>query len=142
MLVKGADVDLPILIDFVGHAEAGQNVEGEILSLRTAHVGVTVDPTETEAARNVGNQSPIRTNKIVTAAEVDAEIMIFDSADNRFGHQGETKLIVTARPAVAVVHAPPNAAGDELRSNFVTIGISENAEQISGFNCDFESRRN
>ena len=67
--------------------------------------------------------------------------MIFDAADDWLGHERETELIVTARPIVGVVHAPANATGDKLRSNFVTVGIAENSEQIPGLNCGFEARR-
>src|SRR5437899_3292039 len=108
MLIKNADVDLPTLIQFVRHAGAGQNVEREILALRTAHVGVAVDPTEPEPARKIGNEAPVRPDKIVTAAEIYAEVMIFHAAKDRLRHQGETKLIVAAGPAVGLIYAPTN----------------------------------
>src|SRR5207302_7327501 len=97
----------------------------------SAHVRVTVDPTQAESARNVGNQPPLRSHEIVTAAEIDAEIMIFHSAKDRLRHEGETKLIVTASPVVAVVHAPANAPGNKFRTDLVTVGIAENAEQVA-----------
>src|SRR5438270_10986411 len=109
MLIKGADVHLPTLVDFIRHTDAGQNVESEILSLRSAHVRVTVDPTQTEPARKIGNQPPVRSHEIVAAAEIDAEVMIFHAAKDRLGHESETKLMITACPIIAVVHAPTNA---------------------------------
>src|SRR5258708_35163789 len=67
--------------------------------------------------------------------------MIFDAANNWLRHQGETKLIVTSRPVVAVVHAPADPAGDKLWSNLVTVGIAEHAEQVTGLKRDVEPGR-
>src|ERR1700757_905191 len=106
MPIKHAGIDLPAAVDFVGESGSGQNVEGEILSLRSAHVRMTVDPTQTEPAGKIRNNSPVRAHKIITAPEVDAEIMIFHAANDRFRHQGETKLVVTTRPVLAIVHSP------------------------------------
>src|SRR5713101_7601942 len=145
MLVENADVDLPMFVEFIGDACARQNVEREILSLRSAHVRMTVDPTEAEPARKVWNEPPVRPDKIVTAAEVHAEVMVLHAANNRFRHEGETKLIVAPGPTPnafgAVVHAPPDASGDELRSNLIAVGISDYAKQVTGLHGDFESRR-
>src|SRR5437899_3160330 len=55
--------------------------------------------------------------------------MIFHSTKDRLGHERETKLIVAARPVVAVVHAPANAPGNKFRTDLVTIGIAVNAAQ-------------
>src|ERR1043166_9103788 len=123
MFVKRADVDLPTIIDFVRDADRGQDVESEILTLRTAHVRVAVDPTESEAAGKVGDESPIRPDKIVTAAEVHAEIMIFHAANDRLGHERETKLIVAARPIVGVVYTPATSAGGKFRRDLVAVAL-------------------
>src|SRR5262249_27698773 len=133
--------DLPVLVDFVGDADAGQNIESEILSLCAGNSRMAVDPAQTESARDVRNESPVRPDEIVTAAEIDAEIMIFDAAKNRLGHQRQTKLIVTAGPVVGVVHPPANPPGDKLRPDLVAIWITEHPEQISRLNCNFKSRR-
>src|SRR5437763_13460604 len=112
MFVENPEVDPPMVIQFVSDPGAGQNVESEILTLRSAHVGVTVDPAEAESAGKVRNESPIWPNEIVAAAKVHAVIKVFDAANNRFGHERETKLVVTARPTPktfrAVIHAPAN----------------------------------
>ena len=131
MLVKHARIDLPAFVDLVGHADPGQNVEREILALRPTHVRVTVDPTETEPARNVWNEPPVRPDEIVTAAEIDAEIMIFYAAKNWLGHERETKLIVAASPVVAVIDAPANPPRNKFGPDLVTIGIAEDAEQVA-----------
>src|SRR5436190_4638652 len=141
MFIKRANIHLPTSIDFIRHTDAGQNVEGEILALRSAHVGVTVDPAQAEPARKIGNEPPVRPDKIITAAEIDAEVMVLHSAKDRLGHQGETKLIVTASPVVAVVHAPANSSGNKFRPDLVTTGVAENAKQIARLNGDFEPRR-
>ncbi len=131
MLVKHAGIDLPTFVDFVGHADAGQNVERKILALRPTHVRMTVDPTETEPARNVGNESPVRPDKIVTAAEIHPEVMIFHAANNRLGHERETKLIIAAGPTVAVIHTPADSTGNKFGPDLVTVRISEDAEQVA-----------
>src|SRR5438105_6615877 len=131
MFVKRAHVHLPTLVDFVRNADSGQNVESKILSLGAAHVRVTVDPTQAEPARKVGNQPPRRPHKIVTAAEVNAEVMIFHAAKDRLGDERETKLIVAASPIVAVVYAPANTPGHKFRTDLVTVGVAENAEQVA-----------
>src|SRR2546430_2497284 len=141
MFVKRADIHLPTLVDFVGNADAGQNVESKILPLGAAHVGVTVDPAQAEPARKIRNEAPVWPDKIITAAEIDAEVMVLHSAKDRLGHQGETKLIVAASPVVAVVHAPANASGNKFRPDLVTTGVAENAKQIARLNGDFEPRR-
>src|SRR5260370_38553840 len=102
MLVKHARIDLPTVVDFVGHADARQNVERKILALRPTHVRMTVDPTETEPARNVGNESPVRPDKIVTAAEIHPEVMIFHAANNQLGHELETTLLISVDPYYAL----------------------------------------
>src|SRR5260370_42419434 len=106
MLVKRTRIDLPTVVDFVGHADARQNVERKILALRPTHVRMTVDPTETEPARNVRNDPPVRPDKIVTAAEIHPEVMIFHAANNRLGHERETKLIIAAGANVPCSHTP------------------------------------
>src|SRR6266571_3991630 len=136
MLVKNARVYLPTLVDFIRHPHAGQNVESKILTLRSTHVRVTVDPTQTEAAGKIGNNSPVRSHKIITPAEVDAKIMVFHAAEDRLRHQGQTKLIVTAGPTPkafgAVIHTPANSTGDKLRPDLITVRVVENAEQVTG----------
>src|SRR6266480_4745520 len=112
MLIENARVNFPALIDLIGSADAGQNVESKILTLRSAHVRIAVDPAETESAGKIGNDSPVGTHKIVTSAEIDAEVMIFHAAKDRLRHQGQAELIVAARPVVAVIHAPTNSALD------------------------------
>src|SRR5260370_14932057 len=131
MLVKHARIDLPTFVDLIRHADAGQNVEREILPLRPTHVRVTVDPTETEPARNVRNDPPVRPDKIVTAAEIHAKVMVLHPAKDRLCHQGETKLIVAASPVFAVIDAPANPPGNKFRPDLVTIGIAEDAEQVA-----------
>src|ERR1700741_3562917 len=120
MLIKNSGIHFPTLVDLIGEAGAGQNVEGEILALRAAHIRVAVDPTEAETAGKIRNDAPVRLNKLVTAAAVHAEIMIFNAADSRLRHQRERELIVATRPVVAVVHAPANPARDKLRRDLVT----------------------
>src|SRR5438270_564973 len=105
MLIENARVQFPALIDLIGNAGASQNIEGKILPLRSAHVRIAVDPTEAESAGKVGNQAPVGPDKIVAAAEIDPEVMILHAAKDWFRHQGEAKLVVTAHPIVAVVHA-------------------------------------
>src|SRR5262249_15005751 len=141
MLIKRTDVDLPVFFDFVRHPDAGQNIESEILSLCAGNSRVAVDPTQTESARNVWNEPPVRPDEIVTAAEIDAEIMIFDASKNWLRHHRQTKLIVAAGPAVCVVHSPANPSGDKLRPDLVAVRITEHSEQISRLNRNFESRR-
>src|ERR1051326_2309926 len=102
---------------------------------------MTVDPTESETAGKVGDESPIRPDKIVTAAEVHAEVMIFYAANDRLGHERETELIVTARPIVGVVYAPANSGGDKLRRDLVAVGISKNAKQVTGLHGNFPAWR-
>ena len=70
-------------------------------------------------------------HEIVAAAKIDAEVMIFHATKDRLGHERETKLIVAAHPVVAVVHAPANAPGNKFRTDLVTVGIAENAEQVA-----------
>src|SRR5947209_20216729 len=131
MFITRADVHFPTFVDFIRNADAGQNVESKILSLRSTHVRVTVDPTQTEPARKIGNEAPVRPDEIVTAAEINAEIMVLHTAKDRLGHEREAKLIVAASPVVAVVHAPANSPGNKFRTDLVTVGIAENAEQVA-----------
>jgi len=44
-----------VVIDFVRHSSSGQDVECEILTLRSWNIRVTVDPAETGAAGKVGD---------------------------------------------------------------------------------------
>src|SRR6266480_3693673 len=141
MFVKSTDVHLPTPVDLIRHADAGQNVESKILALRSAHVRVTVDPAQAEPTRKIGNETPERPDKIVTAAEIDAEVMVLHPAKDRLGHQGETKLIVAASPVVAVIHAPANSSGNKFRPDLVTVGVAENAKQVARLNGDFEPWR-
>src|SRR5437762_4481083 len=63
VLVKYADVDLPMVVEFVSHPCTRQNVECKILALRSAQVRVAVDPTETEPAGKIRNEPPVRPDK-------------------------------------------------------------------------------
>src|ERR1041385_2421322 len=102
---------------------------------------MAVDPAEPESAGKVRGEPAVWPDKIVTAAEVHAEIMIFHAANDRLGHERETKLIVTARPIVSVVYTPANSAGDKFRRDLVAVRISENAKQIAGLYGNFPARR-
>src|SRR5436190_1874529 len=55
--------------------------------------------------------------------------MIFHPTKDRLGHKGETKLIITARPVVAVVHAPANPPGNKFRTDLITVGVAEDIAQ-------------
>src|SRR5262249_3798825 len=100
---------------------------------------MTVDPTESEFTREVGNDPPIGPDKIVTAAQIDTEVMVLDSAKDGLGQEGQAKLIVAARPVLAVVYAPTNPPGQEFGTDFITVGVTQNAKQITGLKRNFES---
>src|SRR4051812_14474133 len=87
MFVLHADVDLPMIVQLVSDACAGENVEREILPLRSAHVRIAVDPAETESAGKIWHDARIRTHEIVTAAEIHAVVKIFHAANDRLRHQ-------------------------------------------------------
>src|SRR2546423_14469654 len=71
--------------------------------------------------------------------------MIFDTTNDRLGHERETKLIVAARPIPtalrSVIHKPADSAGHKLWRDFVTVGISKNAEQVTRLKRKLETRR-
>src|SRR5947209_10032952 len=141
MLVKHSGIDLPVIVDLIGKSHRRQNIEGEVLALRSAHIRMAVDPTQTKAAAKIGGDAPVSLHKIVAAAEVDSEIMAFDAAKNRLGQQGEAKLMIAASPVVFVVHAPTHAPGDKFRADFVIVRVAEHAEKISRLQRGFESWR-
>src|ERR1700682_5275267 len=111
MFVKNADVQFQTVVYFVRNTHGGEDVEGKVLSLAAVNTGVAVDPTEAEATGNVGNQTPIGPDEVVTHAGVETEVMIFDSAENRLRRRGHVKLIVTAQPTVVVDLAPAHPRG-------------------------------
>ena len=82
---------------------------------------MTVDPSQTEPARKVGNEPAARSNKVVTHSEIEPEVMVLDSAKNRFRDRANIKLVVAAQPDVALHNSPPNARGQEFRANLVIL---------------------
>src|SRR5438093_10931147 len=120
MLIKRSDINFPMIVHVVRNAGGRQNVERKVLALSTRNLGVTVDCACANASRNVWNQPAAGLNKVVAHSEIESEIIIFDSAKNRFQHSTHVKLMVATEPAVAPNNTPTNARRQELRANFVT----------------------
>src|SRR5207244_12614308 len=89
----------------------------------------------------VANEPAAWQSEVVTQAEIESKIMILWSAKDRFRDGADIKLIVTAQPTIVLHHAPTDARCQKLCANFVAIRISENPEQICGFEGDLEPRR-
>src|SRR5207302_1411847 len=122
MLVKNAGGRFPMIVDFVGNADGGEDVEGEILALRAEMIGVAVDPTEADATRDVGDETRVWFHEIVTQANRNAVVEILRAAHNRFGHAENVDLVEAAQPTVLVHRAPAPARGDELARDLVAVG--------------------
>src|SRR5260370_42419686 len=111
MLVKDSRIQFPMVIHFVGNARRRQNVEGEILPLCARNVRMAVDPTQTQAAGNVRDESSSCAGEVIARTEVEPEIMVLDAAKNWFSHRADIKLIVTAEPAVRFYGTPSHPCG-------------------------------
>src|SRR6266566_4326002 len=130
-----------MVIHFIRNARRRQNVEGEILRLCARNARMAVDPTQTQAHRNVRDESSSWSDEVITRTEVEPEIMIFDAAKNGLSHRADIKLIVAAEPTVCVYSAPPHPRGQKLRADLVAVWIAENSEQISGFDRHLDPRQ-
>ena len=82
---------------------------------------MAVDPAQTDTARNIGNEPTVRLDEVVTQTKIQAELMVFDATENRLGHGGEVKLIVTPQPTVTLPYTPADACRQELRADFITM---------------------
>src|SRR6202040_1164563 len=89
MLIQNFDVHFPMLVELKGKSDRTQNIEREILALRSAHVGIAINPAQSKPTERVGNQSAIRLHEVVPATEVYTEIMVLDAADDRLGQEGQ-----------------------------------------------------
>src|ERR1700730_8111167 len=121
MLVKNADIQFPAIRYFVGNTDRGENVEGEVLTLRAGNVWMAVDDAGAKAAGNIRNEPPIWSHEIVTHTDVKTEVMIFAPAKARFQRCAQLNLLVTTQPplGVTVDDSPAHARRYKFRANLV-----------------------
>src|SRR5438477_1273623 len=141
MLVENAGGRFPMIVDFVGNADGGKDVESEILTLRAEMIGVAVDPAEADATRDVRNETRVWFHEIVTQPNRNAVVEILRPAHNRFRHAENVDLVEASQPTVLVHRAQPPARGDELARDLIAVGIADDAEQVSRLRRHFEARR-
>ncbi len=142
MLVKNAHVDLEAIIDRVVDPRRAQDVEGEILPLTLENRVRAVDPTKADAPGCIRLQTPAGTDKDMTEAHREAEVMVLRSLENRLSHTEEIDLVVAAKDAVVIAVNPPTQTGrDEFRSDLVFVRIADNAEKVGGLGGKFPMRR-
>src|SRR6059058_2959069 len=91
MLIERADVHAGALVHAIRKPGRRQDVEREILTLRTKYVCVAVDNAESDAAGDVGCDAPARLHEIVTHPGGDTEVVRLRSAEDRLGHAEEIK---------------------------------------------------
>ena len=75
MLVLHPRVHFPVIVNWISKSNPGQNIKSEVLSLRSTEIGTAVDPAEAKTAGEVGDNAPVSLHKIVTAAEIDPEML-------------------------------------------------------------------
>ena len=131
MLIKRPYAYLPVIVHEVGNPGCRQNVERKILSLAPKNLRLTINPSQTESARNVRNEPAAWSDKVVTHPQIDAEITVFYSAKNRFRNRAHIELVVAAQPRVALHNSPSNARGEEFGANLVIDGRINCAKQIA-----------
>src|SRR6266571_1266825 len=102
---------------------------------------MAVDPARPNPAREVGEQSATRPNKVVAHAEIESEVMVLDSAKNRLGDAADVKLIVTPQPAIAPYDAPSNTRCQKLRADLIISRRIDSPEQVSRLDRKFEAPR-
>ena len=80
--------------------------------------------------------------KVVAQSRGDTKVVVLEPAREPFTHGEQIDLIVTAQPAIGIVHrAPPPARRHELRRDLVGVRIAKAAEHVSGLGRHFEWRR-
>src|ERR1017187_6960964 len=102
---------------------------------------MAIDPSESDAAGDVGRESASRQEEIVTQADGDAVVEIFRAAKDRLYHGQDVKLIVASEKPLAVDRTETPSRRDELRANLVAVWIADNAEHIGCLGRHLETGR-
>ena len=138
MLIKRSNVDFPVVVHDERNAGGRQNAERKILPLSSGNFWMAVDSASAHSARNIGNYAASWLNKVVTHPQVEAEVVVLNSFKNRFRYAANVKLIVAAQPA-APYDSPTDAPGQKHGTDLVIRGRVYRAEQVTGFERQFEA---
>src|SRR5262249_16909407 len=137
-----ADVEFPMIVYQIIHADRGQDVEGKVLSLPLTKLIGAIDKAGPDPTRGVRLQAPARAHKNMAESGRNSEVVIFRSAKNWFRHGEEVNLVISAKDTVVVaIHAPTQTPSKELRTNLVTVRIADETEQVGGFGRKLEMGR-
>src|SRR5262249_55881984 len=102
---------------------------------------MAVDPAGAYTARDVGNKSPAWLNKIITKPQVESEVVILDSFENRFRHRGDIKLMLATQPAIASNDSPADTLCEKQSTDLIVGGRINRSKQVAGLQCEFDSVR-
>src|ERR1041385_1093558 len=134
MFIENSGAYIPTFVDLVGKTGRRQNVKCKILALPARNIGVTVDPTQAKTAGKIRNQARPWLNEVITQTEIESEIAVLDSLQNRFGNSAKIKLIVTAQPVIPLHNTPAHSCSDKFRRDLIILRWIKHAKQIARFN--------
>src|SRR5437868_9519111 len=141
MLIKDTDLTAKAVAKLIGNARGAQNVEGEILPLRSELLGMAVDPPKADAARKIWDESATGADKVVAQSQIHPEVMVLDSANDRLGQKAEVNLIVTAKESFAVeVVSPAHARGQKIGADLIIARRIKRAKQVCAFDGEIKTR--
>src|SRR5438270_3881872 len=102
---------------------------------------MAVDSPGADTAGNIRNESRARLNEVVAKTNIESEVVILDSFENRLRDRADIKLMIAAKPAIAANDSPSDALCQKQRTNLIISGRINRAKQIPGLKCEFDPVR-
>src|SRR5438046_8605190 len=102
---------------------------------------MAVDRPKANATGKIWDKSATGADKIVAQSQVRPEVMVLDSANDRFGQKAEVNLIVTTKKSLAVeVVSPAYPRGQKISADLIILRRIKSAKEVCAFNGEIETR--
>src|SRR5437870_11920765 len=102
---------------------------------------MAVDPPKADAARKICDESATEADKVVAQSQIQPEVMVLDSANDRLGQKAEVNLIVTAKESFAVeVVSPAHPRGQKIGADLVILRRIKSAKEVCAFDGEIQTR--
>src|SRR5947199_3788461 len=109
MLIERADIHFPVIVDDTGNACRRYDVKREVLPLAAWDIRMAVDSPGADTAGNIRNESRVWLNEVVAKTNIESEVVILDSFENRLRDRADIKLMIASEPAITSNDSPSDA---------------------------------